>query len=138
MILVTMRHTLRIDSMLAKLRWGPLNITNCRPIFVSFKENETFAVKYGRSHKTIWNADSWRNYDCSHRSNKYSHDTSSACATFRFLNIFYLTQSNILKFYPYKISETHKLLFGDKKARKSFALLFLSRTAVDISWYWQI
>ncbi|GBM35927.1 hypothetical protein AVEN_244991-1 [Araneus ventricosus] len=44
----------------------------------------------------------------------------------------------ILNFYPYKIKPVHLLQDGDSEVRTAFALEFLARMVVDVTWPWNI
>ncbi|GBM63188.1 hypothetical protein AVEN_185563-1 [Araneus ventricosus] len=43
-----------------------------------------------------------------------------------------------LNFYPYKIKHVHLLQDGDSEVRTNFALEFLARMVVDVTWPWNI
>ncbi|GBM01472.1 hypothetical protein AVEN_209290-1 [Araneus ventricosus] len=44
----------------------------------------------------------------------------------------------ILNLYPYKIKSVHLLQDGDSEVRMNFALEFLARMVVDVTWSWNI
>ncbi|GBO08863.1 hypothetical protein AVEN_158168-1 [Araneus ventricosus] len=70
------------------------------------------------------------------------HGSASVPVFSRVLDMPYSTVRRILRrilnFYPYKIKSVHLLQDGDSEVRTTFALEFLARMVVDVTWPWNI
>lgn len=75
-------------------------------------------------------------------SNQSPHGNVSVPVVSLVLDIPYSTVRKILRrilhFYPFKIKPVHQLQAGDSEVRKTFALQFLARMEVDVTWPWNI
>ncbi|GBM41325.1 hypothetical protein AVEN_241484-1 [Araneus ventricosus] len=70
------------------------------------------------------------------------HGSVSVPVVSRVLDMPYSTVRKILRrilyIYPYKIKPVHQLQDGDSEVRTTFALEFLARMVVDVTWPWNI
>lgn len=124
---------------LKKQRRGPMSDRALRDMMVKFERTGQLGVLPGRGRKRV-NSAVVEDVATAvvEGSSESLHGSVSVPTISRTLDMPYSTvrhiMRRILNFYPYKIKVVHQLERHDPEIRKTFALQFLARTAVDDSW----
>lgn len=125
------------------LRRGPMSTKGIRAMIKRFEETGKLGVRPGRGRKPVTPVlvDAVKTAVAA-QSQISEFGGSSARAVSRETGYSYSTVRkvlrNIMHYFPYKIHHTQQLLDRDKPQRLSFAVSFLNRMTVDLSWPWNI
>ncbi|GBO43161.1 hypothetical protein AVEN_181881-1 [Araneus ventricosus] len=126
-----------------QIRRGPMSPCALRKMIQKFETTGQLSIFLGRVRKQILSS-SLENVDTAvvEASSQSVHGSVSVPIVSRVLDMPYSTVGKILRrilnFHSYKIEPLHLLQDGDSNVRTTFALAFLARMVIDVTWPWNI